>query len=338
MTSITVIINNYNYGNFLSESIESVLHQTLEADEVIVVDDGSTDNSRDIIKGFGDQILPLFKENGGQASALNFGYAAAESDWILFLDADDWLLPHALEVLRQSIDAEHTKIHFPLEKRSGSGKNLGLLPRNVTSLFEGRPVAYGSLRKPFGLVPTSGNMFSRKFLDRIMPIPEEKYKICADTYLLYSNLEGQLIKRVRDPLAVYRLHGKNAYHKTTQFSLDRDRILRQGRSVVSMVELIDCQGLLTKPAGRGAGDSILGLSELKTLGLALRIGIDLDLHLEQFIECRKLYSLARQQLTGYSGFARYHEEVNLLVLFYAPLFCLPVFDLLESLWKRLYRR
>ena len=61
--TVSVIINNYNYDCFLSEAIDSALNQTYSNTEIIVVDDGSTDNSRDIIAGYGDQIIPILKAN-----------------------------------------------------------------------------------------------------------------------------------------------------------------------------------------------------------------------------------------------------------------------------------
>ena len=71
----SVIINNHNYGGFLKDAIESALVQTHHATEVIVVDDGSTDESRDVIAGYGERSVPVFKSNGGQASAFNAGIA-----------------------------------------------------------------------------------------------------------------------------------------------------------------------------------------------------------------------------------------------------------------------
>ena len=70
---VSIIINNYNYGNFLPIAISSALKQTYSNVEVVVVDDGSTDNSREVVAGYGDHIVPILKENGGQASAFNSG-------------------------------------------------------------------------------------------------------------------------------------------------------------------------------------------------------------------------------------------------------------------------
>src|SRR6266511_2235841 len=111
----SIIVNNYNYGRFLKVAIDSALAQTYPATEVIVVDDGSTDESREIIAGYGDRIVPVLKENGGQASAFNAGFRASRGDAIVFLDADDALLPAAMEqAVDLLVDPSIVKVHWPL--------------------------------------------------------------------------------------------------------------------------------------------------------------------------------------------------------------------------------
>src|SRR5262245_61685550 len=90
---VSIIINNYNYGRFLEEAINSALDQTYRKTEVIVVDDGSTDNSRQVIADHNDQIITVLKDNGGQASAFNAGFIRSHGEIIIFLDSDDILLP-----------------------------------------------------------------------------------------------------------------------------------------------------------------------------------------------------------------------------------------------------
>ena len=77
---VSIIINNYNYGRFLHSAIDSAIKQIYAHTELIVVDDGSTDDSRDIISSYGSKITPVFKPNGGQASALNAGFAVCRGD------------------------------------------------------------------------------------------------------------------------------------------------------------------------------------------------------------------------------------------------------------------
>src|SRR5438046_8948159 len=92
----SVIINNYNYGRFLREAVDSALNQTYRNTEVIVVDDGSTDGSPEVIASYGERIVPVLKQHGGQNSALNAGFSRRRGDVSLFLDSDDVQVSTAL--------------------------------------------------------------------------------------------------------------------------------------------------------------------------------------------------------------------------------------------------
>src|SRR3712207_2571509 len=103
---ISIVVNNHNYGRFLRVAIDSALGQTLTPTEVIVVDDGSTDDSRAIIAGYGDRVVAILKENGGQGSAFNAGFAASHGQAVIFLDADDVLLPDIAEQVAAAFAAQ----------------------------------------------------------------------------------------------------------------------------------------------------------------------------------------------------------------------------------------
>src|SRR5713226_5361501 len=97
---VTALINAYNYGQFIEEAIESVLTQHFPSDEmeILVVDDGSTDDTFERVKKYGERVRYLHKQNGGQASALNCGFAEARGEIVAELDADDVWRPEKLRV------------------------------------------------------------------------------------------------------------------------------------------------------------------------------------------------------------------------------------------------
>src|SRR5437879_9367021 len=110
----SIIINNYNYRRFLREAVDSALNQTYRNTEVIVVDDGSTDGSPEIIASYGDRIVPVLKKNGGQNSALNAGFSLSRGDVILLLDSDAVLLPTAIAAALEAFaDPAVGKGHWP---------------------------------------------------------------------------------------------------------------------------------------------------------------------------------------------------------------------------------
>lgn len=101
----SVVIATYNYGRFVARAIDSVLGQTLADYEIVVVDDGSTDDTPERLGAYAGRITSVRRENGGQASAYNDGIALARGRFVCILDADDELLPDALEVFARHIDA-----------------------------------------------------------------------------------------------------------------------------------------------------------------------------------------------------------------------------------------
>ena len=98
---VSVVIPAYNAGKCIARAVDSVLAQSYTNYEIIVVDDGSTDNTAEIVKSFGQKVNYIHQQNAGDAQARNKGIAAAKGDWIAFLDADDQWLP---EKLRKQID------------------------------------------------------------------------------------------------------------------------------------------------------------------------------------------------------------------------------------------
>lgn len=126
MTTISVIIPTYNYDRFLREAIDSVLAQTYPAHEVIVVDDGSTDDTPLILAEYGDRIRVIRQQNLGVSAARNAGIAAARGEWVSFLDSDDVWQPRKLELDAARIAAEPDlgMVHCGAERFDHTGKTL----------------------------------------------------------------------------------------------------------------------------------------------------------------------------------------------------------------------
>src|SRR5215211_6610694 len=214
---ISIIVNNYNYSRYLKEAINSAIDQTYAHTEIIVVDDGSTDGSREIILEYGDKIVPVLKENGGQASALNAGFKVSKGEIIIFLDADDALLPAVFEKVVLMFDEPGVaKVHWRLWQININGERTGkALPD--AALIEGdlleSVIKYGpaGCGGPPNSPPTSGNAWSRKYLNEIFPMPEVPSRQIAPDYYLMSlaPVYGKIRKLDGEPLGLYRVHGKN---------------------------------------------------------------------------------------------------------------------------------
>ncbi len=118
---VSIIITSYNYEKFLQDAIESALNQSYRNVEVIIVDDGSTDNSRKIIASYADRVIPILKENGGQGSAFNAGFRASRGDIVIFLDSDDTLFPDSAEMVVNAWRNDISKLHYSLQGLDARG-------------------------------------------------------------------------------------------------------------------------------------------------------------------------------------------------------------------------
>jgi glycosyltransferase involved in cell wall biosynthesis len=210
---VSIVVTSYNYGRYLTECIDSALAQTQPRCEVVVIDDGSRDNSPELIRGYGDRVKSALKPNEGPASSWNLGFSLSGGEFVLFLDSDDVLLPAAIAAALPEFDApEVVRVQWPLfQIDSESRRTGGLIPGAELhegdlrdALLRNGPASYMS-------APTSGNLWRRTFLDKVLPVPPQ-FKLMCDAYLMtMSPLHGR-IKALREPHSLYRTHGKNDYH------------------------------------------------------------------------------------------------------------------------------
>jgi glycosyltransferase involved in cell wall biosynthesis len=235
--SVTVLINNYNYGRFLNQAIDSALNQTYQNIEVVVVDDGSTDESRDIIRSYGDKVIPVLKENGGQASAFNAGISSSRGQVICMLDSDDWFFPDKVERL-MSYSRPDSILHHRLQMQPGPG----LIPSKTVEPIDAYAYAQRYRFIPFGGSPTSGIAITRDLAVRLLPFPNVRSS--ADDFLVRgAALLGNVIG-IPEVLGAYRIHGNNVWfgtssRKSVEFSRKLERYLNEKLVAAGKKPVID---------------------------------------------------------------------------------------------------
>lgn len=237
--SFSVVIPNYNNAGTLARAIDSVLTQTYPALEVIVIDDGSKDNSADVARSFGDRVQYVRQENAGVSAARNKGARLAKGDWLAFLDADDLYLPERLETHARWIDRE-PEIDFLFgdqEYREPDGK---LLQYAINASESGRRLV---AKHPAEIeIPITQDDFELFVADgfaeiRTLSLPRAtfwnlggfplEHKIGEDVFffirLCAASRKGGVINK---PLAIYYIYAGSALRK--------DPILAQTRYVAAL--------------------------------------------------------------------------------------------------------
>jgi glycosyltransferase involved in cell wall biosynthesis len=214
---VTVMINNYNYAPFLPAAIDSALAQTHRPIQVVVVDDGSSDASRSIIAAYGDRVEAVYKENGGQASAINAGFTHSRGEIVTLLDADD-LLDETLVARVVAAFAAHPDaglVQARLELADATGARIGrFMPpsyvRMPTRDFRRWPTALNNVS---WWAPTSGISVTSSILARVLPLPEELFRISADIGLVRACALCAPVVSLSGPGGRYRSHGGNYYNR-----------------------------------------------------------------------------------------------------------------------------
>jgi glycosyltransferase involved in cell wall biosynthesis len=275
--AVDIVIDNYNYGRFLAAAIDSALAQRDPEAHVIVVDDGSSDDSREVIGRYGGRIAAVLKDNGGQASAFNAGWAHCRGDAVIFLDADDVLLPGATSRIAGAFAASPgvVKVQYRMAVIDQAGRPTGTLMPAAHVRMPSGDVRRSELTFPFDLpwMATSGNAFSAAALRRIMPIPEDEFATSADWYLRHLiALLGDVVS-LREVCASYRVHGSNGYALSAP-ALDLEHIRQTVRyAAATRRHLERLAGELGLPAAPGP---ILSVADLANRVVSLKL--DRDAH------------------------------------------------------------
>jgi len=211
---VSVLIDTYNHERFIEEAVSSALCQDFPAGEreILVVDDGSTDRTPEILGKFASQIHILGKPNGGQASAFNHGIPQCQGEIIAFLDGDDWWAQDKLSAVVNGFCA-HPAVgligHSVTEVLVNGARRSELVresPQFRIDSVEGAGIF--RLRKSF--LGTSRVAFRADLLRRIGPVPEALV-IEADEFLFTLGALFSEVLLLREPLTFYRIHGQNLY-------------------------------------------------------------------------------------------------------------------------------
>lgn len=210
---VSIIITNYNYGHFLKKAINSALLQKYNNKEVIVVDDGSTDNSTEILDSYKDSIVAVTQENKGQAAAFNSGFNHSSGDILCFLDADDFWETHKLDRIVKKFQEERWGMVSHDLKIEGKQRQTNLYSKLIKTPFIEGNIYPDFLKKGYiySFIPTSGLSINRNIANKIFPLHEKGWQICADTQIAFCCASLAPIGYIYEALGTYRIHNTNQY-------------------------------------------------------------------------------------------------------------------------------
>jgi glycosyltransferase involved in cell wall biosynthesis len=237
---VSVIVDTYNHERYIQQAMASVLQQDFPADdtEVLVVDDGSTDATSEILRQFEPRIRVIRKANGGQASAFNVAIAQTSGDIVAFLDGDDWWDKSKLSAVVEAFDKNPSIAavgHGYLEVPDQGAPTWVVVPQEVCTVDASSKAAAIISNLARTLLATSRLAVRRRVLNQIGPIPDSLV-FCADAPLLSSSiaLGGALL--LDRPLCYYRVHPGSLF---THSFRDNTKILRKAEMLSLTADFLD---------------------------------------------------------------------------------------------------
>ena len=252
----SVIIPAYNSAETLATAVESVFAQTWQAHEIILIDDGSTDDTLHVARGFGDRVRVIHQPNAGVAAARNRGAEVATGNWLAFLDADDWYYPdrlrwHAEWIMRDAgLDFLTGDYEYRSEDGGLTGTSMVMHPSGRAMLekahaaekvvMEGREIE-AFVAEHFGDIHTLS--VPRETFHTLGGYPPG-FKVCEDVHFLtrlcaVSHRVGVICR----PLGVYLIHGASATRS--------DPLKSQAYNVETLLDLKTLAGSFPAPVKRG---------------------------------------------------------------------------------------
>ena len=236
---IACLINNYNYADFIVEAVDSALRQTVPFDEVIVVDDGSTDGSRELLArkyGQNPRVRIVAKQNQGQLSCFNEGFARSTSDILFFLDADDIYEPNYVEQALAVYRRDPT-IDFVFCGHRQFGEQNGLQLKYAADRDLGYSVILTAYLREWIGAPTSCLSMRRGVLEKILPLPFlEAWRTRRRLPRVRSVAGGARKYFLAQPLVRYRVHPRNHFFGR---KIDRGAVYRRRLAINALFEHLE---------------------------------------------------------------------------------------------------
>ena len=211
---ITALIDTYNHERYIEQAVVSVLEQGLSPAEleIVVVDDGSTDNTSSIIQKFAPRVKNVRKKNGGQASAFNAGFREAHGQIVALLDGDDWWakgkLAAVVGALEQNPEVSGVG-HGYYEFHEQTKETRVCVPEAKTLVNIGTLEGARAALRAWGFLLMGALTVRRKVLEWIMPIPEEMIFMADSAIQAAAMAMGAIV--LEEPLFYYRFHAQNLY-------------------------------------------------------------------------------------------------------------------------------
>ena len=213
---VSVIIPNYNYASYVREAIDSVLAQDYPSVEVIVVDDGSSDDSRAVIESYGDKVRAIFQQNQGVCATRNNGVKVSRGEFVAFLDADDaWMPSKISRQMERFANPDVGLVHVGVSHIDGAGKVI----REDVEGKEGRVASDLLLLKPVILGGGSGVVIRRHIFDAVGGF-DTRLSTSADWELYYRIATRCEVAFVPEALVRYRVHGSNMHNNIAAMEHD----------------------------------------------------------------------------------------------------------------------
>lgn len=207
---VSIVVPSYNHGKFIHRALNSLLDQTYDNWEALIVDSYSTDNTKQILKKFSDKRFKYLKNKtvGIVASSRNIGIRHAKGDWVAFLDSDDWWAANKLKVCVENINKNVDFIYHDLKIKHFKFK--WLIHRKIRTRQLKKPVLVDLLQT--GNIIGNSSVFVRKiFLERIGGLNEDKKFLAAEDYyawLCIAELTNQFLF-IPKILGFYLIHNHN---------------------------------------------------------------------------------------------------------------------------------